>query len=49
MKFCGKEVTIVNNNVYDCSGHCLGAHYYSEEHDMHYVLGRDNKGPLEYD
>ena len=45
MKFCGKEVTIVNNNVYDCSGHCLGVYLYSE--GMHYVIGNENKGPLE--
>ena len=47
MKFCGKEVIIKNNNVYDINGHCLGAHYYSQEYDTHYVLGPSNKGPLE--
>ena len=47
MKFCGRKVTIVNGNVYDCSGNCLGIHHYSE--GIHYVIGNKNKGPLEDD
>lgn len=49
MKFHGREVSVVNNNVYDCSGHCLGIHHYSKTSGIHYVLGNRNiiKGTLD--
>ena len=48
MKFLNREVIVKHNSVYDAkTNECLGAHYYSQEYDMHYVFGSNYKGPLE--